>query len=126
VPLTIGAAVILGLELKPDPSLRGFSFLRPSVGAFFDSHDFLNNVAGFGVLAALTHFAFAGWNRDTGRRVLARAAVVGAIVILLECAQLLLPRRSCDWHDMVAGGVGILIASVPWLRGNRPSFGHDC
>ena len=117
--LGAGVAVILYLQLKPSPSAQSIPFLPQAVAALLDADDFLNNVAGFGALAILTHFAFAGFRRELGRRVFVRAAVLAATVVVLEIAQLWLPMRHCDWHDVLAGWAGIALASVPWLRGSR-------
>lgn len=117
--LGIGAGVILYLELKPSPSAQSIPYLPRSWAALLDASDFLNNVVGFGGLAILTHFAFAGFRREFGRRVLIRAAILAGAVVILEMVQLMLPMRYCDWHDVLAGWIGIAVASVPWLRGGR-------
>ncbi len=88
---------------------------------FANDHDFLNNVIAFGVLAATLHLAQAGWRTQPGRMVARRAMVVALFVVVLELLQLALPARSCDWHDVLAGWVGITITSMPWVRG-RPSL----
>jgi hypothetical protein len=118
----VSAAAILYLELKPEPSLNGTPFVPAWLMQFCDQHDFLNNVLGFGALTAVAHFTFAGWRREPGRRVLRRAAAIAAGIVALELVQLALPERSCDWHDVAAGWLGVLVASAPWLRGSRPSF----
>lgn len=119
-------AVVLYFELKPQPSIASAPFMPRPLGLFFDEHDFLNNILAFGALAAATHYAFCGWRRENGSRLFGRAAIVALGVVALEFAQAFVPNRSCDWHDMVAGWIGIAVASAPWLRGGRPVLiGHD-
>jgi hypothetical protein len=79
----------------------------------------------FGGLGATVHFAFVGWTREAWLRVARRAALVGALVVALECAQLLRPQRVCDWHDIAAGWLGLGLVSLLWLRPNAgPDSNH--
>lgn len=120
------AAVVLYLELKPSPSLVGVPWTPRWLAAFCDRYDFFNNLLGFGGLMGAAHYAAAGWNREPGIRVLRRAIAVGFGVVVLECIQCLLPARSCDWYDVIAGWTGIGLVSLSWLRGNRPAFARGC
>ena len=119
-------AVVLYLELKASPSLVGVPCAPHWLVLFYEGHDFLNNVLGFGGLMAAAHYAAAGLNREPGVHVFRRAILAALGVVVLECLQCLLPARSCDWHDVAAGWIGIVLVSLSWLRGNRPALVRGC
>jgi hypothetical protein len=119
LPLLIASGLVLFLEFKPVPSLRDVTPLPHAWVKFFDRQDFFNNVAGFGGFAAAVHWACDGWRSALVARVFRRAAWLLLLVVALECLQVFVPKRSCDWRDMVAGGLGIVIGSLPWLRGGK-------
>lgn len=114
LPAIIAVGVTLIFELKPNPSLKGVNSIPGEWISFIDDHDFLMNVIGFGGLAATIQFGFLGFYREPWPDVARRAAWLGGVVVLLELTQLFLPRRSCDWHDVAAGWLGIAMASLPW------------
>lgn len=116
LPFAVVLATTLFLALRAHPSLQDVALVPRSLVRFFDANDFLNNVIGFGTLAAAQHFAFAGVARQPASRVARRAAIAAAGVVALEFVQLMLPQRSSDWHDVAAGWVGIAVASLPWVR----------
>lgn len=117
VPAAVSLAGICYLALKPSPSIEEVPAMPSRFGRWLDHQDFLCNVAGFLVLTLVMHATFAGWPWRPGARsaVWWRAALLTGLVVGLECAQLLLPRRVFDPRDIVAGCVGVLAASVPWL-----------
>lgn len=122
--MIVALAAIFFLELRSKASLADLRWMPRELVRFFDSHDFLNNVVAFGGLAATAHFAATGWNREAWPRVVRRTALMCALVVALECAQLLRPQRVCDWHDVVAGWLGLGLASLIWLRPNAGSDSH--
>ena len=116
LPLALVVGLTVFLALRADPSLRDVSQVPRPMVRLLDSSDFLKNVLGFAVLAGTVHFAFAGTTRQPWSRLARRAAGAALLVVGLEIAQLMLPQRSCDWRDIVAGWLGIGLASLPWLR----------
>ena len=125
IPLLVIAPLIAFLALREEPSVHGVPGLPRSLVHFFDSHDFLNNVTGFAALAASMHLAF-GRRREPRRRMAFRAGGVAAAVVALEIAQIWLPARSCDWKDVLAGWLGITVASVLSAIVSRWSPPHAC
>lgn len=114
-PLVLAVGLTAFLQLRPEPSLGDIGFVPRSWVWIFDSHDFLKNMAGFGGLAAALHLAVGDWRTETWRAAARRAAWLGLLVVSLELAQLGLPERSCDWRDVVAGWIGIALASALWF-----------
>lgn len=114
-PVCVATTLVLFLALRPQPSLSDVPEIPRAVVAIFDAQDFLNNVAGFGGLTLTVHFAFARDVSDLRRRVALLAAIVGVMIIALELAQRFIPRRTCDWRDVFAGGLGVGLASMLWL-----------
>ena len=102
------------LSLRARPSLADLPWIPRAWVFFFDGHDFLNNVVGFGGLAGAVHFAFARSGAPR-RDIIHRAGVLACVVFVLELAQSFRPMRSCDWRDVLAGWLGITTVSMPWL-----------
>jgi hypothetical protein len=115
-PMLAATALALFLELRAQPSLADLRWVPRAWVRFFDLHDFLKNAVAFGGWTATVHFALLGWSRDAWRPLARRAVFLVAFVAVMECAQQFLPLRRCDWRDIVAGGLGIGIASLVWLR----------
>jgi hypothetical protein len=113
-------AVVVYLSFRADPHVVSVAFIPREVGSWFDRHDFIRNLLGFGclALAGFTRTSFAeagalsirfprlGTFRLTAGRWL--AGMLG-IVVVLEIGQTLLPRRTSDWQDVAAGALAILI-----------------
>lgn len=114
-PVSVATTLVLFLALRSEPSLSDVQEIPRSVVAVFDAQDFLNNVAGFGGLTLTVHFAFARDVSDLPRRIAVLAAIVGVMIVALELAQNFIPRRTCDWRDVFAGGLGVGLASILWL-----------
>src|SRR5262249_47273774 len=89
------------------------------LGVWLDQHDFSKNLIGYGV------FAFSGfiaWSTQVPGgsvgRPLSKPLVnhltlllsFCLLVAIIELGQLALPRRVCDWADVLAGWTGILLA----------------
>lgn len=119
LPLGVVFCLTSFLALRSHPSLQDLPQMPRGIVRVLDTSDFLNNVAGFGVLAATLHLSAAGFARQTWSRVVRRAALVGLVAAVLECLQIWLPERSPDWRDVAAGLIGAMIASVPWFRNGR-------
>lgn len=88
--------------------MRGIPGVPASWGDWLDVHDFWKNAAGFAVLAAATHLAFPG-------RVRRNTVGLVLLVVGIELTQQLLPRRVSDVNDVVAGCLGVAIATGIWL-----------
>jgi hypothetical protein len=132
-PFYIVLSLVTYLSIRPAPEAASVPFIPRDLGFWFDRHDFIRNLLGFGCLA-LAGFANAGFAKadalparlprlGTVRLVAGRwlAGMLG-IVVLLEVGQALLPRRTPHWQDVAAGWLAILIV---WgvhcaLRGIRP------
>lgn len=112
---------ILHLALRASPAIQSVpGFPRP-FAVWFDQHDALKNFFGFFALAATGFLAFpqiptggsnsGNWPRRLRgqERLLAAFAL---LIVALELIQLALPRRSCDWKDVLTGWAGALTA---WL-----------
>jgi hypothetical protein len=109
------------LSLMPLPPLSDLTWpdqtdsvrrLINTVGA----QDYWFNFVGFSVAGLLFNFALYGANRAPFRyRWLAGLVFVSGIVIL-ECVQFVLPRRSFDLMDIAAGLTAISVVSLLWIR----------
>jgi len=124
LPAIMTVGVTLYFELKTNPSLKDFGSIPSKWVRLFDEHDFLVNAIAFGGLAATVQFGFLGFSREPWPAVMRRAAWLAGAVVVLELTQLLLPRRTCDWHDVAAGWLGIAVASLPWLSFPAVRIGH--
>lgn len=109
-------AAVLYLTLKPNPQIAEVAVMPRTVAEFFDLHDDWKNVAGF---AALALAGFLGWPEGWGpttwsrrpRRRLLFVALFSA-VWWMEFFQLFIPTRFADPKDLVAGGLGTLLAWI--------------
>jgi hypothetical protein len=115
LPLGACLAGVGYLALKPSPDALTIPLLPRSWALFLDLHDTFNNVSAFAILTAVGHWTLSGWHREPLAVLVKRAAWLQALVISLELAQLWIPRRTCDWHDMLSGLIGITIATIPWI-----------
>jgi len=125
-------AAAVYLSWKPVPGIEQVAWMPSSLGRLFDRNDGWKNFIGFG-LVALT--LLKAWHEPTGkasaRRASARASRAPILfagfccfVALLEIGQLTLPKRTCDWRDVLAGWFGGLVAwALLYLpRGVRALF----
>jgi hypothetical protein len=112
-------AVAVYLSWKPAPGIKQVEWIPSRFGSWFDDNDGWKNFIGFG-LVALTFLM--AWREPSGHpnptRVpgkisgeLRLLAGFCGLVALLEIGQLVLPKRTCDWRDVLAGWLGGL---VPW------------
>jgi VanZ like family len=115
IPVCLTLVAILYLALKPSPDPQDIPLLPTPIARWLAHHDTFDNVGAFAVLAAMVHWTFSGWRREPARVLVWRVVWLEALVIGLEFVQYFLPRRSCDWRDMLAGLAGIVIATLPWL-----------
>jgi hypothetical protein len=106
---------------KPSPAIMQVPWMPAWLGNWFDQHDFAKNVIGFGILALA---GFTAWDRGpvkTGTRLWSwrglrtsrdgkLLAAFCVLVVVLELGQLALPKRVCDWADVLAGWLGIALA----------------
>lgn len=108
---------VVYLSWKPNPSIAQVSWIPAALGHWFDQHDFSKNLIGYGVFGLM---AFAAWSRPMhvhadypssyARRSITLLACFCALVVMLELGQLVLPYRTCDWADVLAGWTGIVLA----------------
>jgi hypothetical protein len=119
VVLMAATGLIGYLQLKPDPSFGSLGFPSYASVRFVNLQDFLNNVVGFGGFMAVVHFCFDGFQRRPLPRVARRAACLAGAIVVLEAVQIFFPARSCDWHDVAAGWLGVVLCSLPWLSRKR-------
>src|SRR5262245_26137008 len=128
-------AAMIYLSWKPNPGIKQVKLMPTLLANWFDEHDGWKNFIGFGLLALAL---LMGW-REPGEkrspnpifasltRELKLFAAFCCLVVLLEIGQLALPRRVCDWRDVLVGWLGGLIVwmalNVPrWIRGLAPKF----
>lgn len=105
------------LAWRPRPHAQTAFLMPRALGAWFDRHDFIRNLAGFSLLAAAafvsSRSARLGHLKLRSGRIRWVVAdgttLVGlmALVVALETVQLNLPRRSFDWLDIASGWLGI-------------------
>lgn len=114
-PLVLALAATLYAGLKTTPEMRSLPGMPVAWGDWLDAHDFLKNTVGFAVLAGAAHFAFP-------RRVALNAGALALLVVGIELTQRLLPQRIFDLNDIVAGWLGVALATLAWrivARGKR-------
>ncbi len=117
----LGVVALASCSLVPIPPLRLVSwhqfpaFLQPAV-QWLGGQDFWSNVLGVGAINLLVHTLMFGRYRAEPMRRMRLIALMFALVVALECAQLFMPGRAFDLWDMVAGAVGLLLTSWPWVR----------
>ncbi len=118
-------AGIVYLSVRPSPAASTVPFFHHPLAAWVDRHNFIANVLGYGVLAGVGLLAFATPStREPGANPPAKinlrgvlvVAAVGGLVVLLELIQLRLPKRVCDWRDIVAGWSGAAMAWIFYLK----------
>ena len=132
-PFYLMFTLVVYLSLRPGPEAASVPFFPHPLGLWFDRHDFLRNLFGYGCLA-LAGFAGASfasadalsfrWGSHGEVRVTAGKwlAALLSLVVLLETAQIMLPRRTAHWRDVAAGWAGMVVAWAIYcvFRGIRP------
>jgi hypothetical protein len=120
-------AAVVYLSLRPLPSIVTVPYFPHPLAAWFDRHDVLKNMIGFGTLAFAGFQAFLPNPRSmpVKKRLIVSLSLITFVTLLitgLELAQTQLPRRSCDPRDLVAGGLGVVLAWIAKVifRGRRP------
>jgi Acetyltransferase (GNAT) domain/VanZ like family len=111
--VVLAAAVYL--SWKPSPGIREVIWIPPRLGTWFDENDGWKNVIGFGLVAV---FLLAGWGDEPRLRgstqsrsnQLTLLLSFFCLVVFLELGQVILPMRTCDWKDVLAGWFGGAIA----------------
>ncbi len=106
------------LSWKPAPGINEIPWMPSLLGRWFDHYDGWKNFIGFCWLAFVLLMAWrepsgkAGPTRAAGRGIRELRLFAGfcCLVALLEIGQLALPKRTCDWRDVLVGWLGGLIA----------------
>lgn len=91
----------------------GIASLRPLEAMPLGLSDKLVHVAGYGIMSA----AVAGFCHET-RAVVAWCGLVVVLGAALEAAQIMVPHRDANWHDLVANVVGAgagMVLALGWL-----------
>ncbi len=83
------------------------------------SHDFAFTFTGFLLAGLIYNLALFGWHRAIPRYRWLPALLFATFAIILECLQLLLPGRNFDPMDIIAGILGITLATLFWIKPNR-------
>lgn len=101
---------VVGSALSASPFLAGWSLMPVWAGRWLDAHPDSRHLVGYAGLA----FAV-GWLVGAGRcgrTWLVAALALATLAGVLELAQMLLPRRSADWHDFAWSCAGVVIGLV--------------
>lgn len=114
VLICLGAAA--AVALKPTPQIWILPFMPRKIGLYLDAHDALRNLIGFAMLAGTVHFSLSGFRRAGWRQIGQRVIVLIGFIALLEFVQLFLPARKADFGDVVMGALGVMAASLPWVK----------
>ena len=112
--------MVVYLSWKPNPSMAQAPMMPVFLGRWFDDHDFAKNLIGYGVFGFSGFLAWAKpmtHHKSTQSRIDRWSAnhfmllvCFCLAVVVLELGQLVLPYRTCDWTDVLAGWTGILLA----------------
>ena len=114
-------AAILYLSLHPEPASVTLGRYSKSIGVWEGYHDNWSNFIAFFVLASLGFWmscqrislpnGFGGFWAEPRRRLL----FFLALVVGIEFAQIWIPNRVSDLHDVITGWSGILTAGLFWF-----------
>ena len=115
---------ILDVTFRSSPKITDIPWFPKFLAVWFDEHDELRHLLGYGALGALTfwvrfdfsdsRFKWLRWFR-TSRYRTGRLGALFVLIYLLELAQLPLPNRDFDWMDILNGWAGVLLAWIVWL-----------
>ena len=115
---------ILYVTFRSSPKITEIPWFPKFLAVWFDEHDEIRHLFGYGVLGLLTfwvrfdfsdsRFRWLRWFR-TSRYRTGRLGALLALIYLLELSQLPLPNRDFDWMDIVNGWAGVALAWVIWL-----------
>lgn len=110
----LALGLVLWLGLRGEAEIKKVGFMPQDLARYFDRNDFAKNMMGFGALrlavaAGLAPWAWGwrGWRRNLGLSV----GCVG-VAVVLEVAQLGLPRRSFDGYDILAAAAGVAVVAA--------------
>lgn len=119
---TIG--FILYVTFRSSPKITDIPWFPNSLAVWFDEHDEIRHLIGYGVLAALTFWVRFDFSDSrfrlvrkfrTSRYRTGRLGALFVLIYLLELAQLPLPDRDFDWMDIINGWIGVVLAWIIWL-----------
>jgi len=120
----VATGVIVFLALMPNPDVGHLHILPRRWSYQLDAHHNVRHIAGyFGFyLLLVTLGAVAGWLAPLRRRL----QLIGGLFLLaasLELAQLLVPRRSVNFSEVLASWAGVALAFLV-TEGFRLLFNH--
>ena len=118
--LPLVTLAVLYLEFKSSSRITGVWFIPWRLAYWFERHDFLKNLIGFGLWVWSGLLALPNPTRQAGEvatsksgwcgRGMMTVAVFMIIIVAMELVQLRMPGRTCDWRDMLAGWLGAWLA----------------
>ena len=120
--ISVGLIITI-LSLMPNPPLWDLTWrtrprwLREPIH-IIGSHDFALNLVGFLIAGLIYNSALFGSHRASIRYRWLSALLFCSFTCTLECLQLLLPGRNFDPMDMIAGCLGITLATLFWTKPN--------
>ena len=108
---------VVYLSLRSRPAIVSVPLFPHLFAVWVDHHDIIKNLIGFGALAVAGFRVFLPRPGAVSvrRRVVTSVCLMGCILLLitaLELAQTRLPQRTCDPRDLLAGGVGVVLAWI--------------
>ncbi len=119
---TIG--FILYVTFRGSPRIITIPWFPTFLAVWFDEHDEIRHLIGYGVLGVLTFWVRFDFSDSrfrllrrfrTSRYRTGRLGALFVLIYLLELAQLPLPNRDFDWMDILNGWAGVLLAWIVWL-----------
>lgn len=111
---------VVYLSLRASPSMQEISWLPRELAGWADRHAHLRHAVGFVLVSMFALSLLGARGRGSSHRKIpdflrSDSPILAALCLLvavLELAQLFLPRRSCDWEDILAGMCGI---GIGWI-----------
>ena len=119
---TIG--FIFYLTFRSSPRITSIAWFPTFLAVWFDEHDEIRHLIGYGVLGVLTFWVRFDFSDSrfrlvrrfrTSRYRTGRLGALFVFIYLLELGQLLTQTREFDWMDIVNGWAGVLLAWIVWL-----------
>lgn len=115
-----GLALLLYASLRSSPHLREAPLFPAAIGQWLDAHGNVRHLFGCAIATLLAGWA---WLEDMSPRSwLKPVLLIVSMSTALEIAQVFLPRRHADIHDVIYSSGG---AALGWLIGAAISRGIE-